>query len=248
MAESLNPERNGADGPGLIAEGEGRTVSEAEANALEKLEAVAGPIGVSDVEISVLSEGSKGFLGVGSSLARVEVRLKGAEAEPPAAAGARGPEPPAAGGAAARLQDYLGIVVAAFGLDASVSVADEGETLVGKVDGDGLGIFIGRHGQTIDAVQYLANIIVYRGLPGRKRVVVDAEDYRERRVEALEAMAERGAVEVLEGGARYEMKPMNPSERRIVHMYLQGRDGVETISEGEEPFRRVVITRSGNTA
>lgn len=231
----------------MKVEGEGRTVPEAEADALAKLEADAGPFDRDEVELTVVSEGSKGFLGMGSTLARVEARLGHGAAEERAAAAPEEAAPVSAGEAEGRLEEYLGRISEAFGLQASVSVSDKGDVLYGSVNGGDLGIFIGRHGQTIDAVQYLANIIVYRGLTERKRIVVDAEDYRDRRAEVLQALAERGATEVLDGKPRYEMKPMNSAERRIVHVYLQDREGVETTSEGEEPFRQVVITRSGNT-
>lgn len=243
MEANQNPEKSGDEskrgdeGHSLKTEGEGKTVAEAEANALEKLEEVAKrPIGINDVELTVVTQGSKGFLGVGSSMSRVEARLLGDFV-------IKGP----IGEAGEYLKEYLEKIVAALGLEGAVEVTDEGEELKGNVTGEGLGIFIGRHGQTIDAIQYLANVIVYRKHADRKRIVIDAEDYRERRTEALQAMAERGASEVLDKGrSSYELKPMNSAERRIVHLYLQDRQGVETVSEGDEPYRRVVINRSGS--
>lgn len=233
-----NEGKSGDEGHALKTEGEGKTVSEAEANALEKLEELAGkPIGINDVELTVVTAGSKGFLGVGSSLSRVEARLLGDFVIKRDV-----------GEAGEQLREYLEKVVAALGLEGSVEVTDEGEALKGNVSGEGLGIFIGRHGQTIDAVQYLANVIVYRKQADRKRIIIDAEDYRERRTEALQAMADRGASEVLDKGrSSYELKSMNSAERRIVHVYLQDRPGVETASEGEEPNRRVVINRAGSS-
>lgn len=241
----------------LTAKGEGKTLQEAKSIALEKLEAQVGQLDPDKVEIIVLSEGSKGFLGMGSAMARVEVRMPGAkiaedksgvhagtgsESVAPATSGSGEVNPEAE----ARLRELLEKVIVAMGLDASVSITYGDEEIVGNITGDDLGLFIGRHGQTMDAVQYLSNIITFRGLDDRKRVVIDAEDYRDRRVEVLESMADRGASEALKGKNDYELKPMSAAERRIVHMYLQDRDGIETFSEGREPFRRVIIARSGN--
>ncbi len=256
QSPNQNQKRKGAD---VRVEGTGKTVVEAQADALAKLEELIGPFDRSEVEVEVISEGSKGFLGMGSAEAKVEAWMPGDEEEEPVEELGEEEEEqlPEAGGAAAeefvpagpeaeaRLEEFLSRVLGGLGLDATVTVADEYESLVGNITGDDLGLFIGRHGQTIDAVQYLANIIVFRGLEGRKRVVVDAEDYRERRTEVLRALADRAASEVLRGRRQYELKPMSAAERRIVHVYLQDREGIETLSEGKEPFRRVIITRGG---
>lgn len=235
----------------LKASAEGKTVSEAYSKALLKLEELAGgPFDREDAEVIVISEGSKGFLGMGSTLAKVEVRLsvEGEApvevAEAPAVPAEESAEMAAASEEAqARLQEYLGKILDALGLEGSVILTEKEDELIGTVDGEDLGLFIGRHGQTMDAVQYLANVIVYRKLLQRKRVTIDAEDYRGRRAETLQALADRGSEEVLKGKHRYELKPMNAAERRIVHMHLQARDGVKTLSEGNEPYRRVVIVR-----
>lgn len=237
----------------MKASAEGKTVSEAYSRALAKLEEVAGaPFDREEAEVIVISEGSKGFLGMGSSMAKVEVRLPGDAPEADEAEVVTGTaSPPEAAAAMAeasvaareRLTELLEKVVAALGVEGEVIILETGEELIGKIDGPDLGLFIGRHGQTMDSVQYLANVIVYRQLGERKRIVIDAEDYRERRAETLQALADRGAAEILKGKSRYELKPMSASERRIVHMHLQDRDGVETISEGNEPYRMVVIVR-----
>lgn len=252
MEEHQNPEKNGAE-VSLRAIGEGRTVAEAETQAIASLQDLAGPVSRDEIVFTVISEGSRGFLGVGAAVAKVEARLGDGEAAPAAEAGALAESrqaPPVDAGelqtAEVRLKEYLERVAGALGLEAAVSVRDEEEALVGSVDGGDMGIFIGRHGQTIDAVQYLANNLVFRGLQTRKRVVVDAEGYRQRRIEALHAMADRAVDDVTAGRSLYELKPMNPVERRIVHIYLQDRLGVETYSEGREPYRRVIIARSGN--
>lgn len=262
MQENQNQKRNTAEARVV---GSGKTVVDAQADALAKLEAVAGPFRKDEVELIVLSEGSKGFLGMGSALAEVEASLPGPDAGQPEPeyfdeAIVDEPQPfrneqavreedfqPAGAEAEERLEDFLRRILDGIGLDASVVVADEYETLVGNITGDDLGLLIGRHGQTIDAIQYLANITVFRGLDVRKRVIVDAEDYRERRAEVLKSLAERGASEVLKGRSQYELKPMSAAERRVIHLYLQDREGIETISEGNDPFRRVIITRAARS-
>jgi spoIIIJ-associated protein len=249
-------ENQKSNGNVLTATGEGKTLQEAKSIALEKLEAQVGQLDPDKVEIIVLSEGSKGFLGMGSAMAKVEVKMPGVKiAEERPGAGTDTGSASATSGpvkvnpeAEARLRELLEKVIVAMGLDASVSITYGDEEIIGNVAGDDLGLFIGRHGQTMDAVQYISNIITFRGLDDRKRVVIDAEDYRDRRVEVLESMADRGASEVLKGKNDYELKPMSAAERRIVHMYLQDRNGIETFSEGREPFRRVIIARSGTGA
>lgn len=250
MQENQSQKRSGVE---MKASAEGKTVSEAYSRALAKLEEVAGaPFDREEAEVIVISEGSKGFLGMGSAMAKVEVRLPGDAPEADEAEVVTGTaSPPEAAAAMAeasvaareRLTELLEKVVAALGVEGEVIILETGDELIGKIDGPDLGLFIGRHGQTMDSVQYLANVIVYRQLGERKRIVIDAEDYRERRAETLQALADRGAAEILKGKSRYELKPMSASERRIVHMHLQDRDGVETISEGNEPYRMVVIVR-----
>lgn len=237
----------------MKASAEGKTVSEAYSRALSRLEELAGaPFDREEAEVIVISEGSKGFLGMGSSMAKVEVRLPGDAPEAPESEAvtetASSPEEAAAMAEASaeareRLTELLEKVIVALGIEGKAIISETTDELIGKIDGPDLGLFIGRHGQTMDSVQYLANVIVYRQLGERKRIVIDAEDYRERRAETLQALADRGAAEILKGKSRYELKPMSASERRIVHMHLQDRDGVETISEGNEPYRMVVIVR-----
>jgi spoIIIJ-associated protein len=112
--------------------------------------------------------------------------------------------------------------------------------------GSDLGLLIGKHGQTIDAIQYLANAIVFRGqADGRKAIVVDAAGYRDRRKASLDALAVRSAERAVSGGERVELEPMTAVERKVVHVRLKDYPGVETSSEGTEPNRFVVIRPSG---
>ncbi|HVP02857.1 MAG TPA: R3H domain-containing nucleic acid-binding protein [Solirubrobacteraceae bacterium] len=144
---------------------------------------------------------------------------------------------------AGRVRELLERVVQALGLVGSVDVSDDGETLTGTVHGEQLGLFIGHHGQTIDAVQHLATRIVLRDGEGpRRRVVIDAEGYRARRREALEGQASDAADEALRFGRPVALDAMTASERRIVHEHLRDRADVRTHSEGDEPERHLVIS------
>lgn len=143
---------------------------------------------------------------------------------------------------AARLRDLLEEIVDALDLDADVEVTEDDERLVGVVDGEELGVLIGRHGQTIDALEHVAARVAWRGWDGeRKRVVVDAAGYRARRAEALERAAEKAASEAVRFGRPVALDAMAASERRIVHEFLRDRHDVETYSEGDEPDRHLVV-------
>jgi spoIIIJ-associated protein len=143
---------------------------------------------------------------------------------------------------AERLRGLLEEVVEAVGVDADVEVVEEEETLRGTIEGDDLGVLIGRHGQTIDALEHLAARIAYREPDGeRKRVVVDAAGYRARRAEALERQAEKAASEAVRFGRPVALDAMVASERKLVHEYLRERHDIETYSEGEEPHRHLVV-------
>ncbi|MFZ1924864.1 MAG: R3H domain-containing nucleic acid-binding protein [Solirubrobacteraceae bacterium] len=139
------------------------------------------------------------------------------------------------------LTELLEEIVDSFGLDVDVHVEQADGVLTGSVEGDDLGLFIGRRGQTIDAVQHLAQRIVFRGGAPEARVMIDADGYRERREEALRSLAVDAAEESLRSGEAIELDPMPASERRIVHEYLRERGGVQTHSEGDEPERYLVV-------
>jgi spoIIIJ-associated protein len=143
--------------------------------------------------------------------------------------------------AADRLQALLERVVETLDLEASVEVDEDDEAVRGTIDGDDLGVLIGRHGQTIDALEHVASRIAFRDATERKRVVVDAAGYRARRAEALERQADRAASEAVRFGRPVALDPMVASERRVVHEFLRDRHDVETYSEGEEPDRRLVV-------
>jgi spoIIIJ-associated protein len=140
------------------------------------------------------------------------------------------------------LEDLLEEIADDLGLDVEIEIVEADGVLTGRLLGDDVGLFIGRHGQTIDAVQHLAQRIVFRDGPSEIRVVIDADGYRERRAQALRAQAVDAADEALRSGHPVELEPMPASERRIVHEHLRDRGDVETHSEGDEPNRRLVVS------
>jgi spoIIIJ-associated protein len=140
-----------------------------------------------------------------------------------------------------RVRAILERVISELGVEAGIEVAESAEEIVGSIHGDDVGILIGRRGQTIDAVQLLCYRAAFRGRQERKRVVVDAAGYRERRREAVERQADRAAERALKSGNEIELEPMTPTERRVVHQHLKDRAGIETFSEGEEPERCVIV-------
>jgi len=140
------------------------------------------------------------------------------------------------------LEELLEEVVDGLGLEAEIVVDERGGVLTGRLEGEDVGLFIGRHGQTIDAVQHLAQRIVFPDGPSSVRVVIDANGYRERRAESLRAEAEDAADRAIASGKPVELDPLPPFERRIVHEYLRDRGGVETHSEGNEPERYLVVS------
>ncbi len=150
--------------------------------------------------------------------------------------GAEELEPPEA------LEELLEEIAEGLSLDVEVHVDEQEGVLSGRLDGEDVGLFIGRHGQTIDAVQHLAQRIVFPEGPSSVRVVIDANGYRARRAEALRADADEAAAEAVSSGNPVELDPLPPFERRIVHEHLRERGGVETHSEGNEPERYLVIT------
>jgi spoIIIJ-associated protein len=139
------------------------------------------------------------------------------------------------------LRELLNVIVDSLGLDVEVRIEESEGTLAGCVEGEDVGLFVGRRGQTIDAVQHLAQRIVFRGGSTDARVVIDADGYRERRAETLRSIALDAAEESLRSGHAIELDPMPASERRIIHEYLRERGDVETHSEGEEPERYLVV-------
>jgi spoIIIJ-associated protein len=185
------------------------------------------------VRFEVVTEGERGLLGVGYTPARVVAH---APADALDAAAIEESD------VAAELRALVLRITRAIGVDGTVDVQEDGDSLVVTCGGADVALLIGRHGQTIDAVQYLLNAISHRQYGDeRKEVVVDAAGYRERRRSALESLATRTAQEVRASGRRVELDPMTAVERKVVHLKLKEFDGVQTTSEGTEPNRYVVV-------
>jgi len=218
------------EAPELSVEATGETVGEAKWAALRELEALSPGLDKSSVAFQVISEGERGILGVGYAPARVVATAAAAEA---------GPDVDESD-AAALVRELLERVTAALGASSRIVVEEDEESLRATVAGGDLGVLIGRHGQTIDAVQYLASAFVFRS-GVRKDVIVDAAGYRARRKATLETLAVRAARQAAEGGEPVALEPMTAPERRIVHEALKDDPAVETGSEGAEPHRHVVV-------
>ena len=223
------------DGEELQVEATGETVGEAKWQALRQLESLASDVDRGSVRFQVLSEGERGLLGVGYSPARV-VATAGRRAHRREA-----DEPVPESSAASLAGDVVSQITSALGVDCRVQVIETAESVVVSCVGPELGIVIGRHGQTIDAIQYLVNAIVMRS-DEPKEVVVDASGYRARREATLHSLAVQSAERAVSEGAAVELEPMSAVERKVVHLRLKDYPGVETTSQGTEPNRYVVVS------
>jgi spoIIIJ-associated protein len=223
----------GVDQPGAgreaEAEGEGATLGEAKWAAVKRLEPRFPGITADCVRFEVVADPA-----AGEARARVRVEV---DMDAWRATAERVPEEPAE-----RVRALVARVALGLGLRATVDIEESEDEIRATVNGDDLGILIGKHGGTIDAIQHLATRAAFRGHEERKRVVVDAAGYRERREAALHRVADRAVADALDFGRPVELEPMRAGERKIVHLYLRDRTDVQTHSEGEEPERRLVVT------
>ncbi len=144
---------------------------------------------------------------------------------------------------AAAAKAFLENIFAAMGMDLLIEkfISRKEDEIILKIHGDGIGVLIGKHGQTLDALQYLTNLAGNKGHRSWNRVILDAENYRERRRQTLERLAKNLADRVKRTRKKAMLEPMNPYERKIVHVSLQNDPAITTYSEGEEPYRKVVI-------
>lgn len=196
----------------------GRTVDEALELALIQLDASR-----ENVEVEVLEEDSKGFLGLfGNKEARIRVTLKVT--------------------VDSIAEDFLKSVFDNMGVEnTSIHTSLENDVLNIKVEGENMAILIGRRGQTLDSLQYLTSLVVNKGREEYVRVILDTENYRKKRKETLERLANKLAYKAKKMRKDIVLEPMNPYERRIIHSALQGNPHVSTRSEGDEPYRKVII-------
>jgi len=174
-----------------------------------------------EAEIEITEEGTKGFLGIGSKGATVSVSAKDPNA--------------------VIAKNFLTDIFGAMGLEANIQAKSNADSLNTEISGEHMGLVIGKRGDTLDALQFLTSLVVNNDSNERIRVVLDTENYREKRQEALISLAARLADKVAATGKKYTLEPMNPYERRIVHSSLQANDAVTTYSIGDEPYRRLVI-------
>ncbi len=231
--------------------------------AVEKASATLG-LPVKDLSYEVVDPGSEGFLGIGVRDARIVVEVPGmVPADPEADVGRADAGSDAPG--SLELSEVLGdpieaenvdvpeelleevgnlvtSVIDAMGFESRIDVYDAGSFIAVDVASDNTALFIGQKGETIDALQYLINAAVYRKRPFVKRIILDAEGYRQRRVEAIQGIAHRTARRAIRERRTVELPPMNPSERRIVHLFLKDNPQVTTASEGSGANRRVRIS------
>jgi spoIIIJ-associated protein len=225
----------------VSVEATGETVGEAKWAAIRELEQLLPGVDRDAIRLQVVSEGERGLLGVGFTPARVIASA------PQEAAGAAAPEDQSEQGAAVR--ELLELAIAAISVPARVRVEETDEAITATLLGADTGALIGRHGQTLDALQYLANAVSHRLDPEtRKPVTVDAAGYRARRTATVESVARRAAERASATGRPVALDPMTAVERKVVHESLKDDPEVETASEGTEPNRYVVVvpTRSAD--
>jgi spoIIIJ-associated protein len=211
-----------------VAEAEGATLGEAKWEAVKALGHRFPGIDADDVRFEIVSEGAADGPARVRAEADVEAWRRRSETLP---------EDPVE-----RVRQLVGRVVSGLELRASVDMQETDDEIRATVNGEDLGLLIGRHGATIDAVQYLAGRSAFRGGAERKRVVVDAAGYRERREAQLQRAADRAVQDALSYDRPVELEPMGAHERKAVHEYLKERTDVETYSEGDEPDRRLVVS------
>lgn len=226
----------------VSVEAEGETVGEAKWAAVRELERIAPDLDRDSVEFQVVSEGERGLLGVGYSPARVvasaTTTARETEDVSVPAPGDDEPSSEEAGLAA----EFVSRSLAAMEIRARATIEESDDAIVVTLAGDDLGALIGRHGQTLDALQYLANALAHKAFgDDRHRITVDAGGYRDRRAKTIEAIAERSAEQAAATGRRVELEPMSAVERKLVHELLKDDPTVTTTSEGTEPNRYVVV-------
>ncbi len=198
-----------------------KTVEEARAKAAAELN-----VPEEDLEVTVLEEGKRGFLGIGATDAKISAvyTVKRSDVA----------------------KDFICKIIEDMELNLTVNVqaGNNDDTLI-TVDGEGAGILIGHHGETLDSLQYLANLAANKKVKGEKqeyvKITLDIEGYRAKREQALRALARRTAAKVVKGKKSVMLEPMNPYERRIIHSEVQGIEGVSTNSIGSENNRRIVM-------
>ena len=203
-----------------------------------------------EVEIEIIEKGSKGFLGIGVKDARVKVTVKEVEEKsvfdeleiekPNISIETQAVDPAQKG------KDFLADLLDKMEIDAEIEVHVMDEQIKMNVSGTKMGLLIGKRGENLDALQYLVNLVVNKNSEKYTRVILDTENYRQRREETLKKLAFRLAKKAAQTRQKVILEPMNPYDRRIIHSALQHSKTVKTYSEGKEPYRKIVITPIGD--
>jgi spoIIIJ-associated protein len=205
-----------------VIEKSGKTIDDAVKAALLELNLTE-----SEVEIEILEEPKNGFLGfIGGKDALIRVSEKENNNN--------------------KINDFLQILFEKMSLNPEISINEVDGNILVNLQGEDLGILIGRRGETLDSLQFLVNLFVNKSSENYKKVIIDIEDYRKKRENTLYSLAEKLSNKVKKTGRKISLEPMSPQERRIIHMALQENKSVNTYSEGEEPFRKVVIAPKRN--
>ncbi|GAB6107509.1 RNA-binding cell elongation regulator Jag/EloR [Fusibacter bizertensis] len=199
-----------------FVEKSGKSVEEALRLALIELESSR-----EQVDIEILEEGSKGFLGIGAKETRIRVSKRNNIVD--------------------IARNFLSSILNEMNIKTELEIEQVGEVLNINMIGEDMAILIGKRGQTLDSLQYLVSLVVNKERDEYLRVVLDTENYRAKRKETLEALAEKLASKVKKSRKNVILEPMNPYERRIIHSTLQNNPNVSTKSEGDEPYRKVII-------
>lgn len=217
-------------------------------NVEEAIEKGLKELGLSrdDVEVKILDEGKAGLFGLmGASPAKIKLivkSLKGLEAGEKGEAAREEPSGVNLVSAQKKVKEELDEILKLMGMEAEVATSLEGTRVVADIKSENGAILIGKKGQTLNALQLIVNLIVNRDEKTRTKVIVDTENYRQRRENALVKMAGEVADEVKSKGRSRELEPMNPAERRVIHLALKDDRDVETTSQGEGNYRRVVVS------
>lgn len=202
-----------------IVETVGKTVEEALKSALQQLKVTKDK-----VDVEIIEEGSKGLFNlIGSKPAKIRVIVKKNQID--------------------EAKAFLTDVLTSMGVESEIEITEDKDTLNINLSGSKMGLVIGYRGETLDSLQYLVSLVVNKdhSVP-YKRVVLDTENYRSKREETLMRVAQKTAYKVRKSGRPYKLEPMNPYERRVIHSALQDYNDINTYSEGEEPFRRIVVS------
>lgn len=216
-------------------ETEGKTVEEAIQKACELLQAQR-----ENLEIEILENGSSGFLGLGARKAQIRATLKEVPVESRKEVSELSPSED--NHIALEAQKTLKDLLERLEIDAQIEIKEEAERIYLNIRGDGSGLLIGRKGQTLDALEYLLNKMVHKSQEGKKRIVLDTENYRARREESLVNLARRLGDKARKLGRPVTISPMNAHDRRIVHLALQDDRSLRTRSTGTGLFRKIVIS------